>query len=115
MSTVKLLHGTDHIIERPDFLSGNPHNDYGKGFYCTEEDEMAREWACKNNTKGFVNIYDFNTHTLRVLNLSDGNHNILNWIALFLKYRTFDAVWKIYLKTQWNEAMSEILNHINFI
>lgn len=90
MSKIKLLHGTDHIIEKPDFTLGNSNNDYGKGFYCTQEDEMAREWACKNNTEGFVNIYEFDTDNLRVLNLSDGNHNILNWIALLLKYRTFN-------------------------
>lgn len=89
MSIIRLLHGTDHIIEHPDFTLGNPNNDYGRGFYCTREDEMAREWACKNNTEGFVNIYDFDTDNLNVLNLSDGNHTILNWIALLLKYRTF--------------------------
>ena len=32
MNTIKLMHGTDHIIENPSFLMGNPKNDYGKGF-----------------------------------------------------------------------------------
>ena len=31
MSTIQLLHGTDHIIEVPDINIGNPHNDYGRG------------------------------------------------------------------------------------
>ena len=56
MSTMQLLHGTDHIIEVPDINIGNPHNDYGRGFYCTHVDEIAKEWACKKNTDGFVNI-----------------------------------------------------------
>ena len=43
MSVIQLLHGTDHIIEVPDIRIGNPHNDYGMGFYCTKVDEMARE------------------------------------------------------------------------
>ena len=43
MSVIQLLHGTDHIIEVPDIHIGNPHNDYGMGFYCTRVDEMARE------------------------------------------------------------------------
>ena len=34
MSVIQLLHGTDHIIEVPDIHIGNPHNDYGMGFYC---------------------------------------------------------------------------------
>ena len=86
---MKLLHGTDHIIETPDITIGNPHNDYGMGFYCTKVDEMAREWACKKNSNGFVNVYDFDDTGLNVLNLLDGNHTILNWIALLLQFRTF--------------------------
>ncbi len=89
MSTIKLLHGTDHIIEVPDINIGNEHNDYGRGFYCTKIDEMACEWACKKNTDGFVNAYDFDDEGLKVLNLLDGQHTVLNWIALLLKYRTF--------------------------
>lgn len=89
MSIIKLLHGTDHIIEAPDINIGNPNNDYGKGFYCTKVDELACEWACKKNTNGFINIYDFNTDRLKILNLLDGNHTVLNWIALLLQYRTF--------------------------
>ena len=89
MSTLKLLHGTDHIIEVPDISVGNPHNDYGQGFYCTRSDEMACDWACKKNTDGFVNVYDFDDEGLSVLNLLDGQHTVLNWIALLLRYRTF--------------------------
>ncbi len=89
MAIIQLLHGTDHIIEVPDISIGNPHNDYGKGFYCTRIDEMAREWACKNNTDGFVNCYDFDDDGLSVLNLMDGTHSILNWIATLLRFRTF--------------------------
>lgn len=86
---MKLLHGTDHIIETPDITIGNSHNDYGMGFYCTKVDEMAREWACKKNSNGFVNVYDFDDTGLNVLNLLDGNHTVLNWIALLLQFRTF--------------------------
>lgn len=89
MNTITLLHGTDHIIEVPDINIGNEHNDYGKGFYCTRSEEMAKEWACKRNTDGFINRYKLNTDGLKFLNLMDGNHTVLNWIALLLKYRTF--------------------------
>ena len=89
MSLIQLLHGTDHIIEKPDIKIGNPNNDYGMGFYCTRIDEMAREWACKKNMDGFVNIYDFEMDGLNVLNLLDGHHSVLNWIALLLQFRTF--------------------------
>lgn len=89
MDTIILFHGSDHIIEVPDIHIGNVHNDYGKGFYCTRSEEMAKEWACKQNTDGFVNRYEFHTDGLKILNLMDGQHTVLNWIALLLQYRTF--------------------------
>ena len=106
MEKITLLHGTDHIIEVPDIHIGNPHNDYGKGFYCTRADEIAREWACKKNTDGFVNIYAFDTEGLNTLNLMDGKHSILNWIALLLQYRTFKLDSEIA-----NDARDYIIEH----
>ena len=90
MNNIILLHGTDHIIEKPDYLFKNPYNDYGSGLHCTEVIEMAKEWACKENKDGFVNRYRLNTDGLKILNLLDGKHNILNWIAILLKYRKFN-------------------------
>lgn len=89
MSTITLLHGSDHIIKKPILSLGKAHNDYGYGFYCTELLEMAKEWACKENKDGFVNEYKLNTDGLKILNLLDGTYSILNWIALLLKNRIF--------------------------
>ena len=88
MSTTELFHGTDHIIEVPSYDKGNPKNDYGKGFYCTQIREMAKEWACKQNKDGFSNRYELNMEGLKILNLTDDSHTVLNWIALLLKNRT---------------------------
>lgn len=106
MSAIKLLHGSDHIIKFPSYSLGKAHNDYGQGFYCTEELEIAREWACKENKDGFVNEYGFNTDGLKTLNLLDGNHNVLNWIALLLKNRFFTLRDEIAL-----EARDYIIEH----
>ncbi len=84
-----LLHGSSQVIESPELSQGNVHNDYGRGFYCTEMEEMAREWACKDQKDGFVNRYELDMEGLRTLNLSDGSHTVLNWIAILLKNRTF--------------------------
>lgn len=89
MGKIKLLHGSDHIIEKPDFLLGKTNNDYGRGFYCTQELSMAMEWACKKNSDGFVNKYVLEQDSLNILNLLDGKYNILHWMALLLKNRTF--------------------------
>lgn len=86
---LNLFHGSNQIVENPDISLGNEHNDYGRGFYCTKLEEMAKEWACKNGTDGFVNRYTLEDKGLRQLNLSDGQHTVLNWIAILLEHRTF--------------------------
>uniref|UniRef100_UPI003FEFBF15 DUF3990 domain-containing protein n=1 Tax=Dysosmobacter welbionis TaxID=2093857 RepID=UPI003FEFBF15 len=85
-----LYHGSSLIIERPQFGKGNPFNDYGLGFYCTETLELAKEWACSMEQDGFANRYSFRTDGLSVLNLSDGSYNILNWLSSLLINRKFN-------------------------
>ena len=89
MNTFTLLHGSDQIVEVPDLAFGNDYNDSGRGFYCTKVEAMAKEWACKNGTDGFVNRYTVNGEGLKTLQLSDGSHTVLNWIAILLKHRSF--------------------------
>ena len=89
MSTFTLFHGSGQVIEMPDIAFENNHNDFGRGFYCTWLEEMAKEWACKNGTDGFMNRYTVDGEGLKTLHLSDGSHTVLNWIAILLKNRTF--------------------------
>ncbi len=84
-----LYHGSTSVIERPCFGQGNPHNDYGCGFYCTESRSLAMEWACQNNKNGFANKYEFNTEDLRILDLSESPFNILHWLTILMQNRVF--------------------------
>lgn len=84
-----LYHGSENIIEVPEFGKGARSNDYGRGFYCTENIELAREWACAKNKNGYVNIYEFDLMELKVLNLNDGQYHILNWLAILADNRTY--------------------------
>ena len=84
-----LYHGSSEIIDNPEFGKGNLHNDYGLGFYCTENLELAKEWACSNVSGGYANKYSIDLTNLSVLNLSEKEYNILNWISLLLNNRTF--------------------------
>ncbi len=54
---IDIYHGSDHIIEQPQFGAGKPYNDYGRGFYCTEHVELAKEWACSADSDGYANHY----------------------------------------------------------
>ena len=87
-----IYHGSKDIIERPEFGKGNRKNDYGLGFYCTENVELAKEWACSNNeTNGYANQYEIDLSSYKVLDLREEKYSILNWMALLLKFRTFDV------------------------
>lgn len=87
-----IYHGSKDIIEKPEFGKGNRKNDYGLGFYCTENIELAKEWACSNNQmNGYANKYEFDLSTSKVLDLREEKYSILNWIAILLKFRTFDT------------------------
>ena len=89
MTVKTLYHGSNMIIETPEFGKGNPHNDYGVGFYCTENLELAKEWACLNKDGGFASVYTIDIGRLEILNLSDKKYNILNWLAVLVNNRTF--------------------------
>ena len=75
------------IIEKPIYGKGKAYNDYGKGFYCTENLELAKEWACTEGVDGYANQYEIETDNLRILNLSADEYTILHWLALLMTYR----------------------------
>ena len=85
----KIYHGSEKIITKPELNKGNINNDFGRGFYCTEHIELAKEWACKQNRDGFANAYMFDFSGLKICNLNSEDYNILNWLALLTKNRSY--------------------------
>lgn len=81
MSRIKVYHGSDHIIQLPQYLGGRNDNDYGNGFYTTEYEDRARSWATLNGRpeKAVVNVYELDMKKLNVLDLNE--HGVLAWIA----------------------------------
>ena len=86
---ITLYHGSEQIIESPTFGLGKQNNDFGLGFYCTESEEPAKEWAVSSLRNGFVNRYSLDTEYLKILNLNSPNYTILNWIAVLVAHRLF--------------------------
>lgn len=89
MKKTIIFHGSSEIVETPIWGAGKTYNDYGKGFYCTEHLELAKEWACTEGTDGYVNQYQLNLQDLQILDLLDEKYTILHWIALLVTYRQF--------------------------
>lgn len=89
MNEITLYHGSTKVIEHPALGLGNPKNDYGLGFYCTQNIELAKEWASAERSDGFANQYALNTDGLGILQLNSEPYHILNWLAILLENRTF--------------------------
>ena len=84
-----LYHGSEVIVEKPEYGKGARANDYGRGFYCTEEIELAREWACAKGRNGYTNKYEMELDKMEILNLNSPDYHILNWLALLADNRTY--------------------------
>lgn len=84
-----LYHGSDHVIKRPEFGAGKKHNDYGRGFYCTENIELAKEWAVSEDADGYVNKYSIDTSRLSILDINSEQYIMLHWLGILLKNRIF--------------------------
>ena len=86
---ITLYHGSEKIIEKPTFGEGKKNNDFGLGFYCTESEELAKEWAVSSLQNGFSNKYTLDTEYMKILNLNSSEYTILNWIAVLVEHRLF--------------------------
>lgn len=87
MGKIILYHGSPNKVVVPQFGFGEGKHDYGKGFYLTENIELAKEWAvCRpDETKGWVHKYELETDDLRILDFQE--YNILSWLAELMKHR----------------------------
>jgi hypothetical protein len=90
MSKVILFHGTFNKDIKPTYGLGNNKHDYGKGFYLTENIELAKEWAvCRpDEINGWVHKFELDLEGLRVLDFEE--HDILAWLAELMKHRAAD-------------------------
>ena len=89
---IHLYHGSAERVKSPQCELCKAHNDYGPGFYCTLDQELAQEWACfRGGRSGYCNHYLIDESGLAILDLDAAPYTPLNWIALLLKNRRFDA------------------------
>lgn len=87
MSKVILYHGTQSQNVTPTFGLGDDKHDYGRGFYLTENFELAKEWAvCRpNQENGWVHKYELDTDGLKIFDFQQ--KNVLAWLAELMKHR----------------------------
>ena len=75
-----VFHGSEFRIEKPYVGGGKTTNDYGSGFYCTESEDLACEWAVTQKHDGYANKYALDMRGLRVLDLNGDGYCVLHWL-----------------------------------
>lgn len=87
MTNIILFHGTPNKIVTPTFGLGEDRHDYGRGFYLTEDFNLAKEWAvCRpDKSNGWVHTYILDMSNLKVLDFQQ--LDVLVWLAELMKHR----------------------------
>ena len=87
MPQLILYHGSPMREFTPVYGKGEDRHDYGRGFYLTENVELAKEWAvCRpDEENGWVHKYSINTNGLRIVDFR--NYGVLTWLAEHMKHR----------------------------
>lgn len=89
---ITLYHGSNHEVGQPVFGKGKSDNDYGSGFYTTEDKDLAKEWSglYGNYQHCVLNTYTIDTANLNILRLNDSDY--LEWLAILINNRKADAI-----------------------
>ncbi|MEE3471473.1 MAG: DUF3990 domain-containing protein [Butyrivibrio hungatei] len=87
MEKLILYHGTYNKIVTPTYGQGDDKHDYGRGFYLTENYDLAKEWAvCRpDDSNGWVHKFELDTEDLKILDFQQ--LNVLSWLAELMKHR----------------------------
>lgn len=87
MKKIILYHGTPDEVVKPVYGGGQDKHDYGRGFYLTEDIELAKEWAvCRpNQQNGWVHKYELDCTDLKMFDFQE--KNVLSWLAELMKHR----------------------------
>lgn len=90
MGKLILYHGTYNKIVTPTYGQGDDKHDYGRGFYLTENYDLAKEWAvCRpDDSNGWVHKFELDTEDLKILDFQQ--LNVLSWLAELMKHRDAD-------------------------
>ena len=89
-----LVDDENHLVPRyvresvqPTFGLGDDKHDYGRGFYLTEDIELAKEWAvCKPDSRnGWVHEFELDIEGLTVLDFQE--FDVLCWQAKLMSHR----------------------------
>ena len=63
MGKIKIYHGSNVAIERPQLIVCGFYKDFGYGFYCTRFERQAQRWALTKRPEHVVSVYEYEPDT----------------------------------------------------
>ena len=99
-----LYHGSRYSIKEPiyGFTSGME-QDFGPGFYCTEDEALGKEWASRERYSGINNKYELEIDGLKILDLTNEEYSVLNWLAILFHFKKSSSESKLSLGYKYLE------------
>lgn len=81
---MKVYHGSTAIVERPDVNKGRANLDFGRGFYVTDVEQQAIDWAVRPINIGRSQY--LNSYELDIDGIADSPYS-------FHKFESYDDEW----------------------
>lgn len=90
---MKIYHGSTTIVTSPEIRESNRSLDYGNGFYATTSFDQAEKWVRRkmredNQHKGYVNVYELDTQSLKDYNTLSFPTPSEEWVDFVMANRT---------------------------
>lgn len=104
----KVIYHGGGIVKAPNFNFGSSDNDYGKGFYCTDNYDEAVSWA-SGRREGYVNSYEFDPSDLNIKTLD--KEDVLEWLAILLNFRTIKSAYITIDESTFNYRKQYLINN----
>ncbi len=89
---MKLYHGSNIVVEKPQILQSDRRLDFGTGFYLTSSYEQAERWAFltvkrRGEGKQIITSYDFDCEVLSALKVIKFEEASAEWLKFVANNR----------------------------
>ena len=114
---MKLYHGSNVAVPRPEILNSDRKLDFGVGFYLTSSLEQAERWARlvvdrRGGGRPIVTVYEIDEaqlNTLRVRRFEKANRQWLNFVVANRESRIEDQKWDIVIGPVANDRTMPVI------
>lgn len=114
---MKLYHGSNVAVEKPQILHPDRGLDFGTGFYLTSSYEQAERWAYltqkrRNSGRQTISMYDFDENAANKLQVKRFSGATAEWLQFVSDHRRkvdFSNEWDIVIGPVANDRTSPVL------